>query len=476
MKKLVVLTLATLLGIQQGHTQFSKTVKDSVLSLLSYPSARYTVSFNINTEDYTTDTTLDLNTLTRQQLQEKRKGHYTDASICQALAAKSWYEDNNQQEATQLLAEASEKYRQWINAEPENPTPITELMNMCINSRNYPPIPDILAYALPLFPKHLPLLQKAIYYEQFIAKRYDRCQELYNQVRAIDSFDLTTLVYQSGLMALQQVEAMQQKKEIVFTAIPGLKTAIEGRLADHTGLTHLYHYHQLFYLYMKIAAHAMTVESSSPNLFDFYTLTPQEKQQVEEAENWMKRQLALKGKNVVQLLNSLAVIQCMKKDYPAAIAYYDQAYQISKGASVREGKILCYMFIDAYPEVEKLLKEKLAAQNSIADYGSLLMVYSKYTKKKEAELALLQQLQALPDNDALRRQILATGYLKTGQPALLPGVLSSLGEADRDDLLIQLVAAILNDRNSSAAVYLNKLLHLDPEDKAGLAIKRLTLL
>lgn len=411
MKKLAFLALIVVFAVQQGYAQFSQVVKDSVLKLLVYPSAKYTVSLNFKTEDYTpVSDKPDLQKLTRQQLLEKKKGDYTDASIYQALAAKSWIEDNNQQEATQYLTEAGQKYEQWINAEPNNVTPVDELLAMCMTSQNYQPVPGILNYGLPLFPKHLPLLQKAIYYEQYVAKRYDKSRELINQALSVDSFDLTTLVYQSGLLSAYQMEAIQQERDFAFAELPGLKAAINGRQAGNVGLWHLYHYHQLFYIYMKVVANAKHVESNSIKLFDFYTLTPQEKQQVQEAEQWMKEQLAKNGTNAMQLLNSLAVLQCIKKDYSAAVAYFDKAYQITKGTTELEGKIICQMFMDAYPQVEKLLEEKIAMSGNIPDYGSLLRVYNDYAENREAELVLLKKLQAININHSIKHRLLATGF------------------------------------------------------------------
>jgi hypothetical protein len=474
MKKTIILALAALSYVHPGYTQFSQAVKDSVLHLLAYPTAAYTVSLNYKPEVYAiADDNPDLQKLTRQQLIDKKKGDYTDASVYKALAAKSWYEDNNQQEAAQYLTEAGQKYQQWINAEPGNTTPINELLNMCISSQNYPLIPGVLDYALPLFPKNLPLLHNAIYYEQYVAKRYDRSRELINQALSVDSFHLTSLSYLSGLLAIQQMEAMQQKKPIVFTEIPGLREAMTTQ-PQNIGLRHFYYYHQLFYLYIKVAAHAMNDESGSTKLFDLYTLTPQEDMQLKEIEQWMMQQAALKGKNEAQMLNSLAVIKCMYKDYSAASAYFDKSYQLSNESTALESRIMCQMFMDAYPEVEKLLQQKIATNNSLQDYGSLLMLCSKYTKNSTLELALLKKLETIPVKNPLAYQLLATGYLKTNQPEPLPGVLSMLGDTDRDHIMIKLVAAIIHNKRSSAAVYINNLLHLKPDDEDGLVIKKLT--
>ena len=474
MKKLVLLALITMSGVLQGYAQFSQAIKDSVLKLLVYPSASYSISFNFKPEDYVAaNNKPDLQKLTRQQLNEMKKGDYMDASVYKALALKSWIENNNP-EAAQYLTEAGQKYEQWINAEPNNTTPVDELLDMCISSKNYQPVPGILKYTLPLFPKHLPLLQKAIYFEQYVAKSYDKSRELINQARSVDSLDLVILAYHSGLFAIQLLETIQKKGDLGFTEIPCLKAAISSRENNNEGLQHLYYYHHLFYIYMNVVAQANNIESNSIKLFDFYTLTPQDKQQVDEAEKWMNQQLAKKGRNEVQLLNNLVVIKCIKKDYPAAYAYFDNAYQITKGTAELEGKILCQMFMDAFPEVEKLLEHKIALNSNIPDFGSLLRVYNDYSENRKAELTLLKKLQAINVNDPLRHQILATGFLKTGQTALLAEVLPLLGDADRNDILIKLVEAIVNDNRSNATSYLNNLLQLKPDDIDGLAIKKLT--
>ena len=101
-------------GVLQGYAQFSQAIKDSVLKLLVYPSASYSISFNFKPEDYVAaNNKPDLQKLTRQQLNEMKKGDYMDASVYKALALKSWIENNNP-EAAQYLTEAGQKYEQWI--------------------------------------------------------------------------------------------------------------------------------------------------------------------------------------------------------------------------------------------------------------------------------------------------------------------------------------------------------------------------
>jgi hypothetical protein len=475
MKRIMLLVLLAMLCGQQGYTQFSQSVKDSVLKLLKYPAAKYSISLVFKPEDYiqASDKPV-LHKLSRQQLNDKKKGSYTDASIYRALFTKSWFEENNKQGAVGELTEAGQKYQQWINAEPANAEPVDELLDMCISSQNYQLVPGLLEYALPLFPKHLPLLQKAVYFEQYVAKRYDKCEQLIKQSLSVDSLDLITLAYQSGLQSIYQMGALQQKKPFAFTEIPGLDAATINRKADNTGLQHLYYHHQLFYIYMNGASSVMAAETGSIKLFEYFTLTPREKQQVKEAENWMKEQLALKGKNMVQLLNSLAVIHCIKKDYAQATVYFDEAYQMTRGNSELEGKIMCHMFMDEYPRVEKILEYRVAESGNMQDYGSLLRVYQDYTNNRTSESAVLKKLQVMTVEDPLRLQLLATGYLQTGQLQLLPGVLPLLGEKAKEDIMIKLVAAIINDQRSKAAVYLNMLLHLQPDDEYGLAIKKLT--
>jgi hypothetical protein len=287
---------------------------------------------------------------------------------------------------------------------------------------------------------------------------------------------LITLAYQSGLQSTYQMGALQQKKPFAFTEIPALQAATTPRQADNTGLQHLYYYHQLFYIYLNGVAAAMAAETGSIKLFEYYTLTPREKQQIEEAENWMKMQVAKKGKNEAQLLNSLAVIHCIKKDYAKASAYYDEVYQMTRGNSELEGKIMCQMFMDAYPQVEKLLEDKVAMSGNMQDYGSLLRVYQDYTSNSASELAVLKKLQAMDSKDPVRYQLLAAGYLQTGQLQLLPEVLPLLGETAKEDIMIKLAAAIINNQRSKAAVYLNMLLHLQPDDEYGLAIKKISAL
>jgi hypothetical protein len=477
MKRIMLLVLLATLCGQQAYTQFPQAVKDSVLKLLKYPAAQYSISLVFKPEDYIQASDKPaLHKLSRQQLNDKKKGNYTDASIYRALFTKSWFEENNKQEAVGELTEAGKKYQEWINAEPANAEPVDELLDMCISSQNYQLVPGVLEYALPLFPRHLPLLQKAVYFEQYVAKRHDKCEQLIKQALSVDSLDLITLTYQSGLFSINQMAALQQKKPFAFTEIPGLGAATINRKADNTGLRHLYYYHQLFYIYMNGASSAMAAETGSIKLFEYFTLTPLQKQQLEAAENWMKVQAALKGKNEAQLLNCLAVINCIKKDYAQAAAYYDEAYQMTKGNSELEGKIMCQMFLDAYPRVEKILEDKVAESGSMQDYGSLLRVYKDYTNNSASELTALKKLQAMDSKDPVRLQLLATGYLQTGQLQLLPEVLTLLGEKSKEDIMIKLVAAIINNQRSKAAVYLNMLLHLQPDDEDGLAIKKLTAL
>jgi hypothetical protein len=477
MKKVCLLLIAALLGGIAGYAQFSQAVKDSVLKLLKYPGAKYSVSLVFKPEDYLPASDKpDLQKLSRQQLIDKKKGTYTDASIYRALFNKSWFDENNKQEAVGLLTEAGQKYQDWINAEPGNEVPVDELLDMCIGSQNYQLVPGVLEYALPLFPKHLPLLQKAIFFEQYVAKRYDKSEQLIKQALTIDSLDLITLAYQSGLQALYHLQAMQNKQPFAFAEIPGLKAAAKSPQTGTAGLQHLYYHHQLFYTYLKGVSNAMAVESESIKIFELFTLTPEEKLLVDEAENWVKAAAALKGKNEAQLLNCLAVISCMKRDYQRAISCYDAAYKLTRGNSELEGKIMCLMFMDAYPLVEKTLEEKAAVSGNMQDYSSLLRVYKDYTNNSTSELTVLKKLQAMDSKDPLRYQLLASGYLQTGQLQLLPDVLPLLGEKVKEDIMIKLVAAIVNDKRSSAALYLNMLLHLQSDDEFGLAIKKLTAL
>jgi hypothetical protein len=149
---------------------------------------------------------------------------------------------------------------------------------------------------------------------------------------------------------------------------------------------------------------------------------------------------------------------------------------MTRGNSELEGKIMCQMFMDAYLQVEKLLEDKVAMSGNMQDYGSLLRVYQDYTNNSASELAVLKKLQTMDSKDPVRYQLLAAGYLQTGQLQLLPEVLPLLGETAKEDIMIKLAAAIINNQRSKAAVYLNMLLHLQPDDEYGLAIKKLTLL
>jgi hypothetical protein len=475
MKKLILLTLTAILCMQQGYTQFTQPVKDSVLKMLDYHGAQYSITLAFKPEDYIKDNDeANLQKLTRQQLENRKKGNYTDASIYQALFVKSWFEENNQQEATRFLTEAADKYQEWINAEPDNTTPVNELLSMCISSKNYQMAPQVLKYALPLFPTHLPLLQKAIFYEQFVARAYDKCQLLINQALAVDSFDLLTLTYQSGLTSIYQMEALKQKKAFPFSEIPGLQQAAMARHKGNTGLQHLYHHHQLFYVYINGVYRSLDAQTDDNKVFEYFDLTAAEKQQVEAAESWMKEQVVKEEKNKAQLLNSLAVIDCIKRDYAAAAAHFSDAYQLNKGGNELEGKILCHMFMKSYAEAEKLIQDKIAVSGDLLDYGSLLKMYSYFSKNEKAERALLKELAKKVTDNPVKHQLLATGYLRTGQNHLLPATLSLLNETSKDDIMVKLVAAIVNGERGKTAVYLNKLLDLQADDAALLKIKKLT--
>ncbi len=477
MKKIMLLALLATFSGQQAYTQFTQAVKDSVLKMLKYPGAKFSISLMFKPEDYLPDSDKPaLHKLTREQLNASKKGDYTDASIYRALFTKSWFEENNKPEAVGLLTEAGQKYQEWINAEPGNAEPADELLDICISSQNYQLVPGLLEYALPLFPRHLPMLQKAIYFEQYVAKRYDKCEQLIRQALSVDSLDLVTLAYKSALQAIRQVETLQQNQPFSFAEIPGLQAAITNQQTANTGLKHLYYYHQLFYIYVNVMSSATMAEPGSIKLFEYFNPGAQEKQQMEATENWMKAQAALKGKNEAQLLNSLAVIRCMNRDYQGAAAYYDAAYKITKGNSELEGKVMCLMFMDAYPAVEKILEDKVAKSGTMQDYASLLRVYKDYTNNSASELTVLKKLQAMDSKDPVRYQLLASGYLQTGQLQLLPEVLPLLGETAKEDIMIKLVAAIVNNQRSKAAVYLNNLLHLQPDDEDGLAIKKITAL
>jgi hypothetical protein len=474
MKKIAYLVLLSLIVAQTAHSQFTQTVKDSVVKLLNYPTASYDISFSFKPEDYLAPSGNSvLQKLNRQELINKKKGDYTDASIYHALFVKSWFEDKNQQEAEQFLTQAGQMYQEWINAEPALLTPVDELLAMCMISQNLQMMGSVLDYALPLFPGNISLINKAVHYEQYFTKNYEKSQQLINQALAIDSFNLITLAYQSGLQFMYQLEAMQQKKPLPIAEMPGLQTATMVSQPGNTGLRHLFHFHQVFNIYMKVIAYAMDVDTNSVKLFDFYTLTPTEKEQLDGSEKWMQVQLAQKGKNEVQILNSLGVIRCIKKDYSGAAGYFFKAYQITRDAKEMDARIICHMFMDDYTQVEKLLEDKIAMSSNVHDYGSLLKVYNRYTLKPDAELALLKKLQAMESNEPVKHQILATGYLKTAQLSLLTGPLGLLGETNTDDLMIKLVAATVYDKKSNAAVYLNKLLNVQPDHTEGLIIKKL---
>lgn len=477
MKKIAVWMLVAMLVVQQGYTQFSQMVKDSAIKLLKYPTADYSITLSFKPEDYLEpNAQADLPKLTRQQLNDKKSGDYTDASIYNALFVKSWFEDKQQQEATQYLTEALQRYEQWINIEPNNTKPIDELLTLCMVSQSHEMTAKVLAYALPLFPKHLPLLQKAVFHEAFVGKDYDKSQQLLNQALELDSLNLTTLAYQSSVTGLYHLAALQQKKPFAFTEVPGLQAAATIHQPHNTGLQHLYHHHRLFYVYLTGVGRAMAAQTDNFRVFDYFTLSPAETEIVETAGNWMRQQAALNGKNRAQLLSSLAVVECIKRNYTQALAHFEAAYRLNKGTGDIDGQILCQMFMEAYPQVAKLLEEKVATNNNMLDYSSLLKVYSEYTHQQDSVLALLKKIQQLPVEHPIKHQILATGYLKTKQHHLLSPVLPSLGDTSREDILIKLVAAIAKDQRGTASLYLNKLLYLQPDDEAGLAIKQLAAL
>jgi len=475
MKKITLLLVAVFL-ILQSQAQFSQAVKDSVLKLMEYPTAKYSITLGFKAEDYVVPTTdePDLYKLTKEQLLEKKTGTYTDASLFKALFYKTYYEENKPDEASEYLNVAAERYQQWINAEPSNTKPVDELLLLCMISQNPQMMPGVFNYALPVFPNHLPLLHRAIYYYQFFGKDYNKSQELINKALLLDSLNITTLQYQVTMMGLLQMQDIQQGKPIVYIALPSLQKALNQQ-PNNIGLQHLDQYHRLFTVYLAGVSRAMKADSEdSYKVFEYFDLTPEEMATVNNAEAWLQQAIIAKGKNHAQLLNNLGVVACIKEKYQQAAAYFSQYYQASNKHSDLEAEIMCHFFMDDYNKMEKLLLEKVEKSKDPLDYGALLKIYDQYAKNKAGKAALINKLEALLSTNPARNQVLAAGYLLQHQYEPLTNLLPLLGDATTEELSIKLTAAVIKGNRTDAVNYLAKWLQLDPSDKKAMAAKAIT--
>jgi tetratricopeptide (TPR) repeat protein len=471
MPKIIPLLLLLTVGFT-GQAQFSQTVKDSVLQWLEYPEVKYSIQLGFRTEDYVTATAKgdSLLQLSKQQLMDKRTGHYTDATLLQAIYTVQVLAQKDTNGAVGLLNEAGQLYEQWINAEPKNVRPVDELAQLCISAGNYALVPGVLDYGLGQFPDHLPLLYRAVYFHLNIRQQFDRVQELIDKILAQQPNDLTGLQHLVSLASYRNLQVMQQGHSPEAPHLPQLQTALQ-RQPNEVGLRHLDWFRRVFHIYFTGISRASKVADADPGkLFEYYNLTQQELNELAEANNWMVQAAAKKDKNEGMLHNNMAVIACMQKQYGKAATLFEKARQLIGRDIDLEGGIMACFFNGDFEGMATGIRRKIAAEGQPVDYGALLRVYYRYLKQPTAMQPLLQQLEQGPPGVPLRNQVLATGYLHLRQTAPLQNLLPLLGDTE-NDWMIKLVAAIVGDQRQTAANCLQQLQQWNPSHKRAKDIK-----
>lgn len=466
--------LAVLLFMQQVSAQFSDAVKDSVLAQLGYTSARYNISLDMNTEDYSTTPKDELYTLSKEQLLTRLKGNSRDALVYRALFSKVYYEEKNTEEGYKYLNDAYTNYERWMNEEPANPEPMDQMISLCLNTGNTEIAGRIIDTALVYFPKNLPILNHAIYYHQYIKPDYAKSQQYLDKALALEPTNDRALVFQVTLHQGRFLQALNNKEPMTdFPEIPALNAALKAKPVKPVH-EHIDFYRRLSGIYFKGLGQYFESGVEDPYVFNYFKLGKEEEKTIKQAEKWFGEQAGKKGKNQASVLNTLGIIYCIKKDYAKAYDHFRRSYEIKNATSVYESMILALVFLEKYHELANTLHEKIEKEQRPMDYSSLLRVYRKYLKNPEKEKETLQQLQALNTTDPDKNSILSIGYLLNRQKELYQPLIASLGEKSLLNLQLKITAAVMNDDRNTAKEYIQKAETLSPEDEDIKKIKMFT--
>lgn len=466
--------LAVLLFMQQANAQFSDAVKDSVLAQLDYTSAKYNISLEMNTDDYSLKPPDELYTLSKEQLLTRLKGNSRDALVYRALFSKTYFEEKNDEDGRKYLNDAYANYERWMNEEPANPEPLEQLFTLCLISNNIGIAGRVLDTALVYFPNHLPLLSHAMYYYQYYNVDYDKSEQYINKALAIDPVYERALLHQVTLQQGKFLQAMNKNQPMTdFPEIPALNTALKTKPVKPV-YEHIEHFRKLSGVYFTGVGKYLASGNDDLNIFNYFTLTKDEEKGLKQAEKWFLQQAELKGKNEASVLNSLGLIYCIKKDYGKAYDHFSRSYAQKNAVGVNESMILALVFQEKYPELVTVLEAKILKEQKVMDYSSLLRVYRKYMKNPEKEKETLNQLQELNTNDPDKNSILSIGYLLNKQKELYPPLIASLGEKSLLNLQLKITAAVMNDDRNTAKEYIQKAEALSPEDEDIKKIKTFT--
>ncbi len=326
MKRFLLLSLLFPIAL---CAQFSQPVKDSVFSVLKYNSARYSITLGMQTADYVPASDTGFKNSSKDELLEKVTGSPADAPLYGAIAINAYYRDKDITTANQYIPRALGAYQEWINAEPANPTPVEKLLSFCLSINNYTAIPGLLDYALPRFPKHLPLLQQAAFYYLFGAGNTDKSQQVLNEAFAIAPGNITNLVYQTSIHQHRALADMGAGRTPHFPPIKQLDDALQAE-PGNIALEHTDHYYRLSRIYFTGIARALKVNTDDLLVFNYFQLSETEKQYLDESAKWFSRQAKKKQANQYTLLHTLGVISCMQQEYDKASSFFEQAIRIKK--------------------------------------------------------------------------------------------------------------------------------------------------
>lgn len=459
------LSVCLLLCATHAQTQFSTAVKDSVLAQLKYPSGQYNMTLGMNMEDYSTTPRDELYTLNKTELLNRLKGNYRDGLVYRALFSKAYYEEKNISEANRYLGEAFRNFEQWMFEAPDDPTPLDHMISMTLYSGTYGAAQQVLDTALRRFPNNPTLMMHAIYYYQYAQPDYNKSQEYINKLLAVDPASERAIMFQVTLYQGLFLKAMQQKQPATgFPEIPLLNEQLKKKPVKPV-YQHLEHYRRLSAIYFSGMNSYLATGTDDPYLFNYFSLSKEEEKTLKQAEKWMLEQVENNGKNTATALSTLGIISCIKKEYQQAYDYFRRSHELGKIPNAYESMILTLVFTEKYPEVAALLQEKIAKEQKVSDYSSLLRVYHRYMKDTEKEKQWLKQLEMLNTTDPEKNTLLAVGYLLNGQKEQYTPLLAKLNDHSLLHLQAKITAAVLNDDAATAKEYIQKAEAVSPGDK-----------
>jgi tetratricopeptide (TPR) repeat protein len=471
MQRIVLLISWVLCIIHNVSGQFSVAQKDSVLAQLDFAGSSYSLSIYFRPGDYSKeDKKSPYANLSEPQILAKASNTYKDASLYKYLCLE-FFQKKEHSTAEKYFSLAVKNYEEWIEKEPNNPVPFSELIELLYGTRSYDALNNALPEGLKRFPKDKDLLELAslIYLDTY--KDFEKSQHCINELFAQEPYNLAACTYQIMLYQYQYIIALNQGKT---PPVVDISIAEKARKANpkEIGYQHLYHFARVLKAYIAVMERVFQDESTDDDykkIFD--KLNKNEKKIFSEAERFFKSQLKQpKTKNTI--LNSLGFVSMYLKKSQEAKKYFQELFDANQELSALESLILVNFVEKNWKETERLIEMSLSKFNDYRAYASLLSLYDKYDKNESKKLAVIQKVEQITTSDDTRSLILATWYLKQKNLEKASFYCELLNPETNEAMWRNLALSVLKDDREKAKNQIDKMMAKNPKDKDIQSIKK----